>query len=329
MVKMRFIMHRRLPSIQLLPAFEAAARWGSMSRAAQELHVTASAVSQQIKQLEAMMGLPLFTRHTRRIELTEAGQAFYKVAARTMQSYRMGHADMFTRFGRPVLRISCMPTVAHQVILPGLASFQETFPGIDLRLDSRMDLVDFASESIDAAVRTGLGVWPGLLAMPLGPCAGTLVASPSLLARHPVRGLHDLRHHVLIHPRPPVDGRDDWDAVAEVLGVQRIDRKGDLILDSDLAGLQAAEQGLGIAIAFTPGANAWLKAGSLVALVPPVEMAQKHYFVFRDDEGDAAQRERLMAAYGWIKSRYEALQACLPAPSDHGLQVPAPMQAPA
>ncbi|MGC4059952.1 MAG: LysR substrate-binding domain-containing protein [Aquabacterium sp.] len=300
-------MHRRLPPIQLLPAFEAAARLGSMSRAAQELHLTASAVSQQIKQLESLMDVQLFQRMTRRIELTEAGRAFFKIATRTLRAYRQGHADMYSQFGRPVLRISCVPSVAHQLILPGLASFHEKFPGIDLRLDARMDIVDFDAETIDAAVRSGMGSWPGLVALPLGPCHGTLVASPALLARQPIHGLDDLRHHVLIHPRITAGDHDDWDTVAAYLGAPRIQRKGDLMLDSDLAGLHAAEQGLGVAMGFSPGIHEWLQSGRLTALVAPVRLAVSHYFVYRDTEHDEARQARLLAVYEWVKGRYEAV----------------------
>lgn len=303
-------MHKRPPPLQFLPTFEATARLSSMSRAGQELNLTASAVSQQIKQLEAMMEVQLFHRLTRRIELTEAGQAFFQVATRILRAYRQGHADMHARFARPVLRISCVPSVAHQLILPGLASFQETFPGIDLRLDARMDVVDFDTDPIDAAVRTGLGQWPGLVALPLGPCHGTLVASPELLKRHPVKDVRDLKHHVLIHPRITNGDQDDWDLVAAVLNVPRIERKSDLMLDSDLAGLQAAEQGLGVSMGFTPGIHAWLRSGKLVALVEPVEMAVSHYFVYREAaEKDEAQRERLRRVYAWVKGRYEAQQS--------------------
>lgn len=299
-------MHRRLPPLQLLPAFEAAARLESMSRAAQELNLTASAVSQQIKQLESVMEVQLFHRLTRRIELTEAGQAFFKVATRTLRAYRQGHAEMHGRFGRPVLRMSCVPSVANQLILPALASFQDAFPGIDLRLDARMEVIDFDTEPVDAAVRTGAGSWPGLVALPLGPCHGTLVASPALLERHPVRDVGDLKHHVLIHPRITSGEQDDWDMVATVLNVPRIERRGDLMLDSDLAGLQAAEQGLGVTMGFTPGIHAWLRSGRLVALVEPVAMAVSHYFVYRESvERDEVQRERLRRVYAWVKGRYD------------------------
>lgn len=303
-------MHRRLPPLQLLPAFEAAARLNSMSRAAQELNLTASAVSQQIKQLESVMEVRLFHRLARHIELTEAGQAFFKVATRTLSAYRQGHAEMHAKFVRPVLRISCVPSVAHQLILPALASFQDTFPGIDLRLDSRMELVDLDVDRIDAAVRTGLGQWPGLVALPLGPCQGTLVASPSLLARQPVHTVDDLKHHVLIHPRATTGDQDDWDMVATVLQVPRIERKGDLMLDSDWASLQAAEQGLGVTLGFTPGINPWLNSGKLIALAAPVEMPTRHYFVYRQSaELDEEESRRLRAVHAWLKGLYEAMGA--------------------
>ncbi len=300
-------MHRRPPPIQLLPAFEATARLGSMSRAAQALNLTPSAVSQQIKQLESAMDVQLFVRQTRRIELTEAGEMFFKVATRTLRAYRQGHAEMHARFGRPLLRLSCVPSVAHQLILPALASFQEAFPGIDLRLDARMSLVDFDNDPIDAAVRTGMGNWPGLVALPLGPCYGTLVASPALLERHPVRDVSDLQQHVLIHARMPSGDHDDWDTVAALLQVPRIARRGDLMLDSDLAALQAAEQGLGVSMGFTPGIFEWLQTQRLVALFEPVKMAIGHFFVYRESaERDPTQRERMRAVYAWIKARYKA-----------------------
>lgn len=314
-------MHRRLPPLQLLPAFEAAARLQSMSRAARELNLTASAISQQIKQLESVMEVTLFHRLARRIELTEAGEAFFKVAARTLRAYRQGHEEMHQRFGRPVLRLSCVPSVAHLVILPALGSFQEAFPGVDLRLDARMEVVDFEVDPLDAAVRTGAGNWPGLVALPLAPCHGTLVASPALMQRHPVHTLGDLRHHVLIHPRLTTGGQDDWDLAAAFLGVPRIERKGELMLDSDLAGLQAAEQGLGVTIGFTPGIHQLLCSGRLVALMAPARMDIGHYFVFRETaDRDPAQRARLREVYAWVKARYDAL-AALPTPASLGLAV--------
>lgn len=294
-------MSRRPPPLQLLPAFEATARLMSFSKAAIELHVTASAVSQQIKLLEDHLGLALFRRLTRRIELTEAGEAFHLSVAQTLKHYRDGHADLLHRFSRPVMRISMSPFVAHEVILPALAGFQAEHPETDLRLETSMGLVDFELQTMDAAIRFGMGQWPGLEALPLGACQATLVAAPALLQRLPVHSVQDLARHTLIHLRDM-----DWDSVALAAGVQRIPRKGDLRLDTDLAALHAAEQGLGVAIALLPMCRRMVDEGRLAVLSPPVALPMKTYFVFRQSDG---HRDQLMAVYHWVKAQFDALAA--------------------
>lgn len=291
----------RPPPLQLLPAFEAAARLLSFSKAAAELHLTASAVSQQVKQLEQHLGMSLFHRLTRRVELTAAGAQFAEVAARTLDSYRNGHAELLQRHSRPVLKLSTFHMVAHELIIPGLADFQTTHPAIDLHLDISLGLADFETDGIDGAVRCGTGPWPGLEALPLSDCEVTLVAAPELIRRLPVNRVEDLSQHTLIHPR---GSHLDWDAVAAYKGLKRIERKRDLVLDSDLASMQAAEQGLGVAICFLPVCQAWVDAGRVAALMPPVPVPMKNQFVFRPS---SAKRAHLMDAYRWIKQRFDAL----------------------
>lgn len=294
-------MTRRPPPLQLLPAFEAAARLLSFSKAAAELHVTASAVSQQVKQLEEHLGLTLFRRLTRRIELTDAGADFARVAARLMAGWRTGHDELLRRHGRPVLRISAFPMAAHELLLPALAGFQQAHPGTDLQLDSSMELLNFDLAPVDAAVRVGLGPWPGVEALPLADCAGTLVTSPELARRLPVTTPADLRDHVLIHQRL---SQVDWDAAAAYVGLERIPRKGELLLDSDLAAQRAAEQGLGVAIGLLPMVNRWLAAGRLVALIPPVPLPHKIWFVMRPAD---PRREQLLTVYRWLQGLFAAL----------------------
>lgn len=192
---------QRPPPLQLLPAFEAASRLLSFSKAAAELHVTTAAVSQQIRQLESYLGLPLFLRLTRRVELTDAGRQFAELVSRMLQQYRQGHADLLHHHTRPVLRLSMTPLVAQELLIPRLAAFQAQHPDVSIRLDARMDFVDFEREPIDAAIRVGKGPWPGLQAQPLCRCVAAIVASPQLLARQPVHSIDDLARHTLIHPR--------------------------------------------------------------------------------------------------------------------------------
>lgn len=118
--------------------------------------------------------------------------------------------------------------------------------------------------------------------------------------RLPANSIEDLKHHTLIHPRYT---HMDWDAVAQAAGVERIERKGDLMLDFDLAAMRAAEQGLGVAIFIQPLSRLWLDAGRVVAMTPPTDIPLKNYFVFRLHSG---KRAHLMHAYDWIKARFDA-----------------------
>lgn len=291
---------QRPPPLQLLPAFEAASRLLSFSKAAAELHVTTAAVSQQIRQLESHLGLPLFLRLTRRVELTDAGRQFAELVSRMLQQYRQGHADLLHHHTRPVLRLSMTPLVAQELLIPRLAAFQAQHPDVSIRLDARMDFVDFEREPIDAAIRVGKGPWPGLQAQPLCRCVAAIVASPQLLARQPVHGIDDLARHTLIHPR---EAPLDWRAAAHFLGRDELPRRADLVLDSDLSALKAAEQGLGLALCLLP-ASAKVQArliqpDKLVCVVPPVALPDPAWFVSRAQGG----KEALLAqAFDWIRA---------------------------
>ena len=286
---------QRLPPLQLLPSFEAASRLLSFSKAASELHITTSAVSQQIKQLEEHLGLKLFHRLTRRLELTEAGKKFATVATQTLSTYRQGHAELMYQNTRAVVRMSMSPLVAYELFLPRLAAFQEAFPQVDLRLEASMELANFDHDGIDAAIRFGSGRWAGLESLLLCECQAAIVASPELSKRVPVHSLADLQHHVLIHPR---QSHLDWDALAKAIKVETIARKSDLMLDSDLASLKAAEQGLGVAFCILPSMGDWLLSKRLVPLIPPIRLPLKAYFVFRTN---SVKRGLLMSACQWIK----------------------------
>ncbi len=283
------------PPLQLLPAFEAASRLLSFSKAATELHLTTAAISQQIKQLEGHLDMPLFRRLTRRVELTEAGTAFADVVRQTLGTYRMGHADLLHRYTRPVLRLSASVFVTHEMLIPRLGEFQAAHPNVDIRLEARMDLVDFEHDAMDAAIRLGRGNWQGLEAIPLCACQAVMVASPELLKRKPMQSLADLKHHTLIHPRP---NNTDWDMVAVFTNKHRIERQGDLVLDSDLAAIKAAEAGLGVTLTVIPKGMPHFHAKHLCNVMPPMDIPLQVYFVYRPNDGKEAL---LMILYRWIK----------------------------
>ena len=292
------------PALHLLPAFEAASRLLSFTKAGEELHVTTAAVSHQIKQLESHLDLKLFHRRTRQVALTDAGEAFANVVTQTLSTYRNGHAALMHTFNRPVLRMSMSPFVAYEMLLPKLEAFQAAFPNVDVRLEATMALADFERDGIDAAIRFGSGNWPGLETLLLCNCQAYVLTSPALAKRLPVHTLDDLKNHVLIHPR---HSSMDWDVIARLVKAPKIARKGDLVLDSDLAALKAAEQGLGVAFCVLPAGGQWSQSDRLVPLIPPIPLKFKAYFVFKPN---SAKVTLLRSAYEWIKG-------CLLQPASH------------
>lgn len=178
-------MKRNLPPLNALRSFESAARLGSMSKAADELSVTHAAISHQIRGLEDWFGRPLFHREHRRIRLTEAGGQLLPVLSESLDRI----ADRIDRLRDPhrrtVLTINSAPSIAYRWIVPRLMRFSREHPGVDVRLQHSMVVIDNLSHSgVDVAIRHGRGGWPGFAETRLLPGYGQPMASPSLLAAH-------------------------------------------------------------------------------------------------------------------------------------------------
>jgi LysR family glycine cleavage system transcriptional activator len=175
---------RTLPPLTALRAFEATARLGSVTRAADELSVTHAAVSHQLRALEDWFGRPLFRREHRRIEPNEAGAGLLPVVTDAFDRLAARASEIRAQGGRQILTITSAPSVAYRWIVPRLAAFSAAHPEIDVRLEHSTRLVDLTRESVDVAIRYGTGPWPGLTAYPLMPGHALPMASPALLERH-------------------------------------------------------------------------------------------------------------------------------------------------
>lgn len=175
---------RALPPLTALRAFEAAARLGSVTRAADELSVTHAAVSHQIRALEEWIGGPLFRRGHRRIVPNEAGASLLPVVTEAFDRVAARAAEVRAQGGRRILTITAAPSVAYRWIVPRLTAFSEHHPEIDVRLEHSTRLVDLARENVDVAIRYGAGPWPGLSAHRLLPGYSKPLAAPALLERH-------------------------------------------------------------------------------------------------------------------------------------------------
>ncbi len=266
-------MARRLPPLNALKAFEAAARHESFTRAADELNVTQGAVSHQVKALEAELGLQLFNRAPQKLMITEAGRDYLVVVRDALDRIAVGTERLLQRQSTGSLTVSTSPNFAAKWLVHRLGRFAEMHPSIDLRVSATLHHIDFAQEDVDVAIRHGDGVWPGLHVTRL--CTEELfpVCSPRFLGGpHALRSPDDLIHHTLLH----LDHRQDWSKWLDVAGVTGADLSRGPILNQASMIVDAAVDGQGVALARTALVARDLISGRLVrpfALALPVAYA--------------------------------------------------------
>src|SRR5580700_5328149 len=192
-------MTARLPSLNGLRAFEAAARHLSFTVAASELNVTQTAISHQIRRLEEELGIRLFVRQNRALALTPQARDYLPGVRAAFNDLRLA-TDRLLRKDEHVLTVSTLASLAAKWLLPRLSAFQETHPGIDVRITTSPGLVDFRNGDVDAAIRYGRGHWPGTRADWLTADELFPVCSPVLLkGDRPLKCPQDLAHHTLLH----------------------------------------------------------------------------------------------------------------------------------
>lgn len=257
------------PPLIAARSFEAAARHKSFLKAADELNVTPTAISHQVKKLEQYLGQALFVRLNRAVELTAAGAelalSLHDIFARLDQAL-----DPQRHQQRSTIVISAMPSLAAKWLAPRLPDFEARHPQWQVRLDVDDKLADFKSGAVDIALRYGLGKYPGLHALYWMKGEVSAVCSPDLLRRVPLARAADLRQHTLIHNdvgartlHPP-----DWPEWLAAAGVTRVDaRRGPLFSSTHMA-LEAAMAGHGVTLAPAPLVELDLASGRLVRPLP-------------------------------------------------------------
>src|ERR1700761_17428 len=202
-------MTARLPSLNGLRAFEAAARYLSFTQAASELNVTQTAISHQIKRLEEELGIQLFLRKNRTLALTPQAKDYLPGVRAAFNDLRLATDRLLRTDDDSVLTISTLASLAAKWLLPRLSTFQEAHPGIDVRITTSTSLVDFQRDKVDAAIRYGRGHWPGVRAEWLTADELFPVCSPPLLeGDKPLRCPEDLAHYTLLHTSGGYG--DDW-----------------------------------------------------------------------------------------------------------------------
>lgn len=266
-------MSQTLPPLTALRAFEAAARHLSFSKAAAELHVTTAAISHQIKGLEDHLGVALFHRHSRSLELTDIGRAGLPKLHEGFARLIEGVQEMRSQMGSKVLGVAATPSFAAKWLVPRLQRFAAAHPDIDLRIAASMDVLDaaqpaaeiFRNSEVDIAIRFGKGDYPGCRVDELVAVSAVPLCSPRLLhGERALRRPEDLRNHTLLHDDTPYDGRPDWANWLKAAGVEGVDVARGLHFNHVSLALQAAIDGQGVVLGLEPLAAADIAAGLLV-----------------------------------------------------------------
>ncbi len=269
-----------LPPLNALRAFEAIARHLSFARAADELHVTPAALSHQIRALEEQLGLPLFHRRTRAIELTDAGRLIYPGLHAGFESVRGAMAQLDRSRDGNVLVISATPGLVAKWLMPRLWRFLHAHPDIDARVSASLKIADFAAEGVDVAIRLSKENHPELYAERLFNDSVLPVCSPRLVEQG-LRSPADLPRFPLIHYDIPMSMRApplwaDWFVVA---GLQGDATRGLKVNVADHA-LDAAVAGAGVSLSFKLIASDDVHSGRLVTpFGPELPLASGYNFV--------------------------------------------------
>ena len=283
---------RDLPSLMALRAFEAAARLGSFTSAADNLFLTQSAISRHVRNLEDDLGVKLFSRKGRSLGLTREGREYL---AATGEAFDRISAVTSTLRRRPqnVLTVSMLPSVAAKCLAPHLAAFLADHPNIDLRIHTSPELVNFEDDGIDAAIRYGLGDWEGTEVEEISREEVFPVCSPALLAGPPgLSRVTELAGLPLLHG----EIREDWRAWLYHAGAQDVPiTRGPKFCDA-VSLIQATVDGAGVSLGRSLLVMQDLIAGRLVApfetrlqvrysywlVTPRGRPHHPHFRVFRD-----------------------------------------------
>lgn len=302
---------RRLPPLNALRAFEAAARHLNFSRAADELAVTPGAVSQQIQNLEDYVGAALFKRTPKGLLLTDAAQTALPALREAFDRLAEAASLLTAAVDGRRLTVSVAPSFAAKWLVPRLGDFELAHPQVDVWLSADMEIVDFASGEIDLAIRYGTGRYPGLEVVKLMSETVIPVASPALLEAHPLSDPSDLAKQILLHDGSPDADPScpDWSMWLAARSIKGVDgTRGPRFNQSSLV-IEAAAGGRGVALAKRALAQADLDAGRLIAPLQDATAVDFAYFVVHPKA--KGRLPQVKAFVSWIAAQAAAHEETL------------------
>jgi LysR family glycine cleavage system transcriptional activator len=291
----------RNPSLKAIKTFQIAAKHSSFAVAADELCITPSAVSHQIKTLETQLGLPLFSRSARALALTDAGARYLEQIDDLFMRLESVTEQLRARFGRSSVRLHVPAYFASEMLLPRLSEFSKLHAGVDLRIDTSGAHGRSHAAEADISVVVGTGPWNGLVAHPLFAQTMVPACSPVLLAEKPVRRYEDLNAHtLLVHEAR----RDDWDRWAANVGLKSLNPAQIVRIDSMSAAMRAAEKKIGIALLPAELSRRKFQSARLARVFDEELVTQEDYtlLVRAEDEN----RDDIRALCAWL------IESCRP-----------------
>lgn len=266
-----------MPSIQEMTAFEAAGRHGSFTRAADELSLTQSAISKQVRQMEDTLGVVLFERTRGRVVLTVAGRALLPSAGKLLQDYATAtHSVMALAGGGMTLRLGVLPTFAARWLIPRLPGFLSRQPDVTVSLVTEPEPFDLAARSVDAAIHFGKPSWPQAECIYLCDEAVMAVASPGYAKRHALVRPSDLARATLLQQSSRPALWRDWFAACGFEHPHPL--RGPLFDQFAMTG-EAAKAGLGVALVPSFLVERELEDGSLIGIAAPLFAGSGAYHV--------------------------------------------------
>lgn len=297
-------MSQIFPPLNALRTFECAGRHLSFVHAAKELNVTPGAVSRQVKALEEWLGAPLFRRRHKQVVLTPLGRSYLQAVSEPLERIAAATDRARRQDAERPIAISCYPTFALRWLVPRWGRFYDRHPEIDVQLTTTLQPVDFSRGDVDAAILVGQGPerWPGLDALKLVDVDLLPVCSPRLCeGADALRQASDLSRFTLLHGEPR---RQDWLRWLEFAGVGGIDASSGVTFDSLNLSIQAAIEGIGVAIAVRDLVADELAAGRLVQPFGPVRRSGRPFFVVYPP--DRLRNRRLRAFVDWLRTEAAA-----------------------
>jgi LysR family transcriptional regulator, glycine cleavage system transcriptional activator len=285
----------RLPSLKFLKTFQVAAKLKSFKAAAEELFLTASAVSHQIKALEEQLGVALFERGARTLSLTDAGAHYLEHISDIFAKLESVTEQLKVRYGRSILRLNVPPFFARVMILPRLASFTQAREDTDIRIETTSSAPKTHPPEADLSIVVGPGPWEGLVVHELFRQSFIAACSPGFLAENPMDAYADLNgKNLLLHE----ERRDAWERWASGLKIPPIKPNRLVRLNTMSAVVLAAEQGVGVALVPSRLSVDRFAAGGLVKLFDAeLQTNESYVLLHRPEDGE---REDLQELTRWI-----------------------------